>query len=143
MTLGGSKMKRFILFILLCILLPACGENTTIYDQCTVEGQYLVCPDGTRSELPRSGVDGRDGVDGTDGRDGADGSIIAVYDPCGDDVGVADEIILVLGENLSNRTFLAWYRPIGLSVLEPGITYRTTDRQRCRFQIINNEVVEL
>ena len=126
-------MKRVILFLLLCVILPACGHDTKIYDQCRVEGQYLVCPDGSRSELPRSGVDGRDG------QDGADGSIVAVYDPCGDDIGYHDEIVLIMDD----MTILAWYRDLGLTVLEPGVTYRTTDHQKCRSQVINNEVVEL
>jgi hypothetical protein len=75
--------------------------------------------------------------DGIDGQDGIN-SVVKTFDPCGDGPGI-DEIILLLNDNSA----VAWYKNKGLVVLEENKTYQTTDSQKCKFEIINGEVIEL
>jgi len=110
------------------------------------EGVILDCV-GQDAVLIRDGQDGQDGTDGQDGVDGEDGqdgeqgeqgedgqdAVIEIIDPCGDDSGHSDEVILVLADG----TFLAYSQEGSnrhLAVIYPG-TYRTTDHQRCLFTI--------
>jgi len=88
--------------------------------------------DATEIEKTIVIYDGQDGENGTDGAD-AEYFIEKVVDPCGDGKGV-DEILLVTMDGV-----LAWYKNVGLVVLEDG-NYVTTDKQRCKFSIINGEV---
>lgn len=75
--------------------------------------------------------------------DGNDASsefnIYKVHDPCGDDPGKPDEVIL----ELKNGIFLAWYKNLGLSVLEKEVNYVTTDDQKCLFKINSQGELEL
>jgi len=127
-----------VVILILLFVLTGCGKDKTIYKSCTVDANYLRCPDGSVTELPRDGYDGRDGIDGVDGIDGENGAVQAIYDPCGDLPGYPDEIVLIM----SDMTILAWYKNLGLTVLEPGVGYQTTDKQKCRFRVINGEVEE-
>lgn len=85
-----------------------------------------------------------DGVDGENGADGQDGTtsnfaVAEVHDPCGDGPG-HDEVIL----ELVDGSYLAWYKNLGLSLLNQNVHYRTTDSQKCDFKIDSNgDVVEL
>ena len=114
---------------------------------CSLTGDQVICPDGQIIDMPKDGVDGRDGapgldgndgVDGADGINGRDGTQIELVDPCGDGPGV-DEVVMIFGDG----TVLAWYQNIGFSVLQEGVSYRTTDPQNCKFSILNGQVVEL
>lgn len=103
-------------------------------DSTEIVQTQVVC-DGTNGE------DGQDGVDGEDGQD-ADSNffIVEVHDPCGDKPGHPDEVIL----ELEDGSFVAWYKNLGLSVLDKNVHYRTTDKQKCDFKIDSNgNIVEL
>lgn len=66
--------------------------------------------------------------------------VAEVIDPCGDNVGQFDEVII----KLHDGTFIAYFESGGkrfLSVLDDG-SYRTTDRQRCSFRISNGELID-
>lgn len=65
---------------------------------------------------------------------------IRIIDPCGDGPG-HDEVVLIF----PGGEVMAWYLDLGLTLLEPGVVYRTTDTQRCLFMVDpeTNEVVEI
>lgn len=152
-------MKKVVIMLSL-LGLAACGRAKfePVNYQCKIEGNLIMCPDGSQAELPKDGIDGKDGKDGSDGangqdgqdgidgadgqngqdgKDGLDGSIVNVIDPCGDKPNAVDEIIL----QLENDVFLAWFKDVGLVVLNQNTMYQTTDSQKCLFSIINNQVV--
>lgn len=88
------------------------------------------------------GPQGPPGPAGPQGPVGAAGenAVIKTIDPCGDDPGHVDEILLFLNDG----TIVAWYKNKGLAILEVGIVYVTTDHQKCMFGITNDgEVIEL
>lgn len=60
----------------------------------------------------------------------SDYQIVDVVDPCGDGSG-PDEVLVVL----ANGSVMAWYKNKGLALLDPGVRYRTTDKQKCRFEV--------
>lgn len=62
--------------------------------------------------------------------------VAEIVDPCGDGRGF-DEVLLVM----DSGAIIAWYKNLGLVVLDDGY-YRTTDKQRCRFQIEDGEINE-
>lgn len=64
---------------------------------------------------------------------------IEIVDPCGDHKGHPDEIVLIF----SDGSVLAWYKDLGFSVLEEGVVYQTTDKQKCKFKIENGQVIEI
>lgn len=143
-------MNKVVVLLTMLGLLTACGEATfeSVKHTCTVTSTDIVCPDGSTMPLPQDGVngapgvdgiDGRDGIDGIDGQDGAPGTLIDIIDPCGDDPNNPDEVLLRFDNNL----FLAWYKNLGFSVLQPGVIYVTTDKQKCKFEIVGNAVVAL
>lgn len=144
-------MKKLLTTTLVLTALSCAQEKRTVVvdliDEnkgCTVAkvegGSQLSCDDGTEVFIAdgldgsdglsgQNGLNGVDGVDGTAGEDGTDG-IVEIIDPCGDDVGRPDEILI----KTSSGELLAWYQDLGLTILEEG-TYRTTDSQRCRFTV--------
>lgn len=63
--------------------------------------------------------------------------ISALVDPCGDGPG-PDEIIIVF----NNGTHLAWYRNLGIIILDPNVIYETTDAQKCKFIIENGKIID-
>jgi hypothetical protein len=70
-----------------------------------------------------------------------DTRIVELIDPCGDDPGRFDEVLLVT----ANGSIIAYFRENGsrqyLTVLEDG-NYQTTDRQRCNFSVVAGEYTE-
>lgn len=67
-------------------------------------------------------------------------SIVEFIDPCGDNVGKFDEVLMVT----SSGSIVAYFESGNkrfLTVLPNG-NYRTTDVQACRFSIIGGEYVE-
>ena len=101
-------------------------NRNEVLDIDEIEKTSFVC-DGS------NGVDGRDGIDGIDG---IDGNVLTVLDPCGDGAG-HDELILVLDGDI----YLAWLKNVGIVELQEGVRYRTTDRQKCHFELDNGELV--
>lgn len=66
-------------------------------------------------------------------------SIAEVIDPCGDGPG-EDEVLIVF----SDKSVLAYFETAKsgiLSLLEENKTYITTDQQRCKFHIIDGEII--
>lgn len=63
---------------------------------------------------------------------------ISIMDPCGDYPGYPDEVLLLLNDG----TILAWYKNVGLSILEEGKTYTTTDKQKCKFSVVDGKLIE-
>lgn len=118
--------KLFSVFTLICLVFTVgCTDESNYYivDECTVEklddGQELTCG-GASVHIPDQLP------------------VLSVVDPCGDGPGV-DEVLIVLQDGL----YLAWYKKVGLSVLLDGVTYITTDYQRCKFKIVDGVVLEL
>jgi hypothetical protein len=135
-------MKKEVVLGSLLLMLGACGPTARFEAvqpmTCVIQDDQIVCPDGSSTPVPKDGIDGSDGTDGIDGIDGRDGSLIEIVDPCGDGPGV-DEILI----KLDDGSFLAWYQDLGLTILAENTQYRTTDNQRCKFEIVNGEVFEL
>lgn len=68
-------------------------------------------------------------------------SIAEIIDPCGDNVGYFDEVLLKLNDN----TILAYFEHgnrKGLSVLSNG-NYETQDDQKCEFNVNNGNITEI
>jgi len=142
-------MNKYLIFGLLAMILVACGvDNTITFDNpesCSVVDNLLTCPDGSTFDLATlqgeqgppgpQGQPGPIGPQGLPGPQGEQGSaadpalIVDLIDPCGPTSG-PDEVLFIL----STGQFAAWYKDVGLVVLEDG-TYRTTDSQQCRFRI--------
>lgn len=88
----------------------------------------------TRSEVVCDGADGEDGLDAGN----PDWAVSEVVDPCGDDTGGFDEVLL----KYANGQFIAWLKNTGLIVLNWGQSYVTTDKQKCKFKITSTGVYE-
>jgi hypothetical protein len=113
------------LLVLLIFLMIGCTNDSRVefkYVGCSVhklnDSSTISCPDGSQTIV----------YDGTP-------TILEIIDPCGDDDGYLDEIIIKLTDGQ-----LLWYNHdkykfIGL--LEPGI-YETSDHQKCVFAVTNN-----
>jgi hypothetical protein len=137
-------MLRVLLILLATLVLVACGRArftvTQVQQQCTTqEANGLInvnCPNGVNYSFPAptDGIDGQDGVDGQNGTNGMNAQGILVVDPCGDNLNQVDEVLLIFPD----KSVLAWYQGVGFVVLTPGVTYQTTDSQRCIFKIDSN-----
>lgn len=114
------------------------GESCTVVE--TTSGADVTCGDTTVTI-----DDGQDGLDGTDGQDGSDAevspySIVEIIDPCGDNPGEFDEVLL----RLYDGTLIAYFESGSdrfLSEIDQG-NYRTTDEQECRFSVNSELEVE-
>ena len=136
-----SKNKAIVLFLLigLYIFLCGCNNRSSVLSQqiaCTIQSNVIVCPDGTSMFVPMPAP----GQNGVDGLNGVDGTQVTIFDPCGDDPGNPDEILLIFD---ATGEIIAWHKNLGFVVLEPGVVYQTTDKQKCQFFVENNMVVEL
>ena len=118
-TLLISLLLLLIMFIFGC----SKSENQYIINECIIDrvdgGQVVTC--------------GADQIVIPDQM-----PITAIVDPCGDGPGV-DEVVLILEGNMA----IAWYKNVGMVVLEPYVHYTTTDRQKCKFQITDLGLEEL
>lgn len=133
--------------IAISLILTSCakpdkGEDGSNGIGCTIQsavnGAIVTCATG--SVLITNGLDGVAGVDGHDGLDGHNGvdSIAQLIDPCGDNPGQFDEVLI----RLSTGQLLAYFESGGnrfLSLIGNG-NYRTTDSQSCHFTV-NNGVI--
>jgi len=145
-------MRKLIigtLSLIFLLSLVSCGENARLYSEtpyqgCTVETyqtySIINCGDGSSTVVNngtngQDGKDGQNGSDGLDGRDGINGLIVDVINPCGDAPIINDEVILVMADG----GFLAYFHEANdvnprLALLEPNLTYRTTDGDVCTFR---------
>jgi hypothetical protein len=91
---------------------------------------------GDKGEVGSTGPQGEQGVAGEKGDQGENGqdAIIEVIDPCGDKNNSVDEVLF----RLATGEIAAWYKDVGLVVLEKNVKYVTTDSQACKFKINNN-----
>ncbi len=67
--------------------------------------------------------------------------VVDYIDPCGDNVGQFDEILLVM----SDGSIVAYFETGGnrfLSILPENGRFTTTDSQRCSFSMVNGEYQE-
>lgn len=146
------KMFRAILIAIIgTLLLAGCGsDDFAVYDPETgiitfADGSQLTRDElrGPQGETGPQGPQGVQGPAGQNGQDGADGDagdpglIVDTIDPCGPHDG-PDEVLFIL----SNGQFAAWYKNVGLVILEDG-TYITTDKQRCKFRISGDHFEEV
>ena len=149
-------MKNLYLIAAVGLLLTGCGPERKTpevyssllsisreeipYSVCAAESGLLITSglDTNRNSLLDEGevLQASFLCDGADGQNGIS-PFVAVHDPCGDGPGV-DEMILELEDN----TFFAWYKGVGLTVLDENTDYVTTDKQKCRFFINQGEIVE-
>jgi hypothetical protein len=104
------------------------GKDGKNGESCSVErvenGALITCPNDAIGVF--------DGEDGEDGIDGAN-AVLEIIDPCGNNEGHFDEVIL----RLSTGDLLAYFESGSkrfLSIIDPG-NYRTTDAQRCYFTV--------
>lgn len=73
--------------------------------------------------------------------DGIGHSVTEIIDPCGDDVGEFDEVLL----KMSNGDILAYFEQGNkrfLSTLPDNGNFITTDKQGCQFSMVNGEYDE-
>lgn len=147
---------KFVLLGLILIALSAChghtgrmgpkgdkGDTGTPGSSCSVSqavnGAIITCTDGTMAVI-LNGVDGTDGADGTDGVSPSSPYLVTeIIDPCGDDPGEFDEVLL----RLSNGQLIAHFSHGNLqflTVLTSG-SYQTTDKQKCNFSVDSDGIV--
>lgn len=146
-------MKKLLTIITMALLLTNCGAGLQVVEplrdtpepllSCSVEqvegGALITCPDGSEVFVA-NGIDGQDGVDGLDGQDGEDGIdglFVGYVDPCGDEL--AHDELLYLDRN---GQFHAWFKNVGHVILNEGTRYQTTDGSKCKFEIVNGQVVD-
>lgn len=134
-------MNKQSVLLILGIILGGCGDTVIRHSvepgaqgepgtSCSVaqieQGALITCSDGTGAFVSH-GVDGKDAeLSGF--------TIVTSLDPCGDNPGEFDEILLVT----SDGDYVAFFEAGGkrfLTVLECGTTYQTTDKQACLFDI--------
>jgi hypothetical protein len=165
-TNKGDFVKKLLFLVIATGLLVACsgpedGKNGKNGSSCSVQqaanGAVVLCTDGTSAIISNgtnglNGTDGQDGVDGTNGQNGTNGhdglpgmdgrngvdAVVEIIDPCGDNPGQFDEVLL----RLSTGELLAYFESGSnrfLSLIGNG-SYSTTDSQHCHFTV-NNGVV--
>lgn len=127
----NKNLERVIILgitlIILSLIMLGCGRSSFYQSsRCTVDevdsGAIISCEDGSTAVI----YDGEDGEDGMD----AVSPILYMLDPCGDHPGHVDELLIVTDSGV-----IAWYKNIGLVLIEPNVRYRTTDKQKCTFEI--------
>lgn len=112
--------------VMLLLLLVGCGASV-------VQG-----PPGPQGEPGAAGAQGSAGTNGTNGSNG----VVATIDPCGDDIGYPDEVLL----RLSSTVVIAYFRSGSyehLVQLTLGGGYSTTDHQSCSFTVqLNGQITD-
>lgn len=124
---------KYVLTILLISTLIACGDDLAFkgpnfFPTTDIAAQGVPGPQGPQGERGEPGAPGVAGAPGTN-------AVLAIIDPCGDNPGHQDEVLLLL----SNGQYLAYFKESGseefLTILEWGKSYVTTDDQECHFKI--------
>jgi hypothetical protein len=140
------------------VLFTGCGKGPKANSVlCFLNKGFVSCQDKEIQAMipePINGVDGQDGTngqdgaDGKDGVDGKDGSEVLVVFPCGEDSVRHAEILLLIGGQ-----YIAYFQNIvkqgqpvvdveaRLTVLEENTLYMLTDGSKCKFSIIDGEIV--
>lgn len=100
-------------------------------------GAAILC--GDQSVVIKNGTPGAQGAAGQNGAD----AVAAIIDPCGDDPGIYDEVILKLanGTLLASMSDKANGENTRFVVLTPG-SYRTTDGSNCNFTVTASGTVQ-
>lgn len=129
-------MQQYLKLALASVILSACGTDTqtiTKVTPCSVTqtsgGAQISCP----GQAPIHISNGANGANGSNG-------VVALIDPCGDEPGHLDEVVL----RLSSTSLVAYYRNGGyehLAQLTLGGGYTTTDHQNCSFTVELNGTV--
>lgn len=132
---------KLTLTIFLSFLLINCGDTSQGYkpnyvagplQSCSVEsvvgGAIMSCPDGSEVFISN----------GTDGIDGLNGLFVDVIDPCGPQT-AHDEVLFID----INNNYYAWFKNVGLVILNENTIYQTTDGTKATFKIENGEFVEV
>lgn len=142
-------MKNLLVAIVMALLLTNCGAGLQVVEpleetpepllSCSVaqvEGGALIsCPDGSEVFV----------ADGTNGEDATfEGLFVGYIDPCGPTTAPGnsykpDELIYVD----RNGDFHAYFKNVGHVILIEGITYQTTDFQKCKFIISDGQLLEV
>lgn len=121
-----------------------CGSNQVFVPNGLPGLDGAAGSDGAQGEQGLPGVQGDPGQDGSDGADAPVNSmsIVSLVDPCGDTVGIQDEIGLRLASGAI--IFLFTDNVNGdnsrLSALTPG-SYMTTDGSNCHFSLDGSGVL--
>lgn len=142
------SVKNLSVLCLLCFFgLSACGDDLAFkgvppfaIDDAKAAAAGAQGPKGDPGPAGQPGQPGPAGNKGDTGSNGKDAEvgpwqIVDVIDPCGDDPGHADEVLI----KFMNGKFLAYFKESGdkefLSLLGCGASYHTTDHQNCSFKI--------
>jgi len=127
-------MYKLIVFIGVALLITACGSHVEVADQSKVNDQIKALNDRLAElEIELTTVNQQIKV-----LEDAGMAVNEVINPCGDQVGQYDEVIL----KLSSGQVVAFFEQGDkrfLSILDNG-TYMTTDVQACRFSITDGEI---
>lgn len=128
---------KLTLTILLTLLLTNCGDSSQGYkpnyiagplQSCSVEdvagGAIMSCPDGSEVFI-------------ADGADGLNGLFIDVVDPCGQQT-THDEVLFID----INNNYYAWFKNVGLVILNENTLYKVTDGSGCKFKIVDGDLVD-
>ena len=158
----NNRIKMLIFKIIMVTMLTGCGAAQRECGNDIKMGCNFFFGEQVEDGVDgKNGADGLDGKDGSDGRDGqnctvqdvVEGAkiecgddvvvvneqqqnpheIVDIIDPCGDDPGNFDEVLLVTYDS----RYIAYFEDGGrrfLSDMDEG-NYMTTDRQKCRFRI--------
>jgi hypothetical protein len=128
---------------------PVGERGETVVGPKGERGESIVGPRGERGEVGPVGPTGEavigpqgergpSGVDGVDGKD-ANSTVI---DPCGDTVGIIDEVLLVMPDNKILGSFSDTVEGRNTRfVLIPDGTYMTTDGSSCVFTVREGKVL--
>lgn len=162
-------MNKLILLTVLTLGLVGCGDSPRSNSlMCFLKEGFVNChdreidamlpepipgPKGDVGETGPMGEVGPMGPQGEAGIDGKDGSTVLVVFPCGEDSVRHAEILLLI-----DGQYIAYFQNIikvgsgngqpvkdveaRLTVLEEGTNYMLTDGSKCKFHILNGEVVE-
>jgi len=127
-------MIKRIVFIAVALLITACGSHVEIADQSKVNDQIKALNDRLAElEIELETVNQQVKI-----LEDAGMAVNEVINPCGDDVGQFDEVLM----KLSSGQIVAFFEQGTkrfLSILEDGV-YQTTDQQGCVFTVANGEV---
>lgn len=138
-------MIKAFLFVTSMFLLVGCGDSGTFhkYVDCVLIGKNCPVNQDQFDDMVEIIEEQTNDIEDLDNRlDALEAArqnelvVTEVIDPCGDRAGSLDEVLLD-----TNQGVMAWYSGLGLTLLEDG-NYRTTDRQRCSFSIVNGEYVK-
>lgn len=159
------SFSTVVALVFLAFAVSGCGRDSILVvpaKEChAVQAEWgarLECSDGTYADIHNGGngsngtdgVNGQDGANGADGQDGLDGQdgtngadaplnntdIVEIVDPCGDALGIYDEIFLRMrdGRLVASFSANASGALTRFTILVAG-SYQTTDGSGCNFTV--------